>query len=151
MDKTEKLQKLKERQILSLEGMKYGVQRIDLLIVSISGAGIYVCLEALKFLKEENLDLSSIIKYSGLFLALAIIINFISQFLGHKSNEVDWRWCEHIIDCNDEPSKKQKKVIDNLDDRSEILSDLTIWSNYLSALLMFIGLGMLIYYFTFIF
>jgi len=145
------MDRTKQSQKTALESMNYGIQRIDLLIVSISGAGIYVCLESLKFLKEQGLNSSLNIKIAGVFLAFAILINFISQFLSHKSNEKHWLWCEYRIDCNDKPSEKENRIITQLDTQSELYSNLTIWSNYLSAVIMAIGLSYLIFYFSFIF
>lgn len=145
------MDQIKESQKASHDGMNYGIQRIDLLLVSISGAGIYVCLESLKFLKEQSLNSSVNIKLAGFLLALAIIINFISQFLGYQSNQKHWLWCEYRIDCNDDPSKEEKKIIKKLDEQSELFNRLTIWSNYLSATLMSAGLSFLLYYFIFIF
>jgi hypothetical protein len=39
------MEDIKERKKLAYEGMIYGLQRLDLLIITISGAGIYACLE----------------------------------------------------------------------------------------------------------
>ena len=45
MENNLEMERIKDRQKLSAQGMFYSIQRMDLLIVSISGAGIYVCLE----------------------------------------------------------------------------------------------------------
>lgn len=47
------MEQIKDRQKLSSQGLQYSIQRMDVLIVSISGGGIYVCLETLKFIQEH--------------------------------------------------------------------------------------------------
>ncbi|MBS3993069.1 MAG: hypothetical protein KGZ87_05075 [Bacteroidetes bacterium] len=140
-----------ERQKQSWEGMFYSIQRIDLLIISISGAGIYVCLETLKFLTETENDVNLIIKISAVFFLFAIIVNFLSQIFGYKSNEKDYLMCQTEIESDFKPNEFQQTQIDNYDKISECYSKLTNWFNYSSMLLMFIGLITLMIYFVFIF
>jgi len=67
------MSKAKERQKLSWDGLIYSIRRIDLLVNSISGAGIYICLETLKYLKENQIDLNLLIKVSGgMFLFILV-------------------------------------------------------------------------------
>lgn len=145
------MERIKERQKQSFQGMFYSIQRIDLLIVSISGAGIYVCLETLKYLSDKNLHLSDIIKVSGGLLLMAVIINFISQFLGHMANYKDYLYCEEIIEAGEKINKKEQSAIDKLDYEADCYSKWTVRTNYISSLCMFIGLISLISYFLFIF
>ena len=55
-------------------------KRFDYLIVTVCGAGIYIALELMKFLYEQKLAITISLKLSGLFLAISLIFNFISQF-----------------------------------------------------------------------
>jgi hypothetical protein len=55
-------------------------KRFDYLIVTVCGAGIYLTLELMKFLYEQKLPITISLKLSGLFLAISIIFNFLSQF-----------------------------------------------------------------------
>ena len=145
------MERIKERQKLSSQGIFYSVQRIDLLIVSISGAGIYLCLETLKYLKVNNIELGILIKWSGGILLLAIIVNFISQFLGNKSNYYEYLYCESILESNNKPSDIQQAEISKYDCISDVYDKFTTIFNYASALLMLSGLILLISYFLFIF
>jgi len=86
---------------------KLASQRLDYLVVSVSGAGIYICLELMKYLNDNGICITNCIKLSGLSFAVAIILNFCSQFFVfnayhnllkieqiHKlSLEDDAKWC----------------------------------------------------------
>lgn len=65
----------------------YSIQRIDLLLISISGAGVYAGWDVFKYVHEHNIVVSfSLLKWSaGLFL-VTIIINFFSQFTSFHTN-----------------------------------------------------------------
>lgn len=142
-----KMDRIKERQKLSALGMSYSIQRMDLLIVSISGAGIYVCLETLKYINDKALDTSDLIKWSGGVLLFAIIVNFISQFLGHRSNLNDYLMCEAKLDAGNKISKSEQSIIDRYDYKAECYDKATNIFNYASALAMFVGLILLLSYF----
>ena len=61
-----------DRKKMSWEGWFYAIQRIDLLIIAISGTGIYVALETLKYINDNSLVDSGLIKYAGVFLLFAL-------------------------------------------------------------------------------
>lgn len=136
------LEKIKNRQRLSWEGMFYSIQRIDLLIVSFSAGGIYLCLELLKYINEKNLNQDLLlVKISGSLFLLSIIVNFISQKFGYLSNRMDYLMCEVEIDCEGKKlTKKEKKEIKYYDGKSDKYSNYTNILNYLSIGLMFSGL-----------
>lgn len=139
-----KYNNLKERQKLSWEGMFYSTQRMDLLIISISGGGIYAALEALKYLQDYPLLLCKstvLIKAAGIFLLFSIIANFISQYFGHKSNREDWL----MTDCELEGVLKKKTLeikasIKAHDKKAEKFTKLTRYTNNTSMMLMIVGL-----------
>lgn len=145
------MSRIKDRQKLSWEGMFYSIQRIDLLIVLISGAGIYVCLETIKYLSDKNLEINYIVKISGALFLFSIMINFLSQIFGYKSNEKDFLMCQTEIDAGKNISEKEKKEIKKYDKSSERYSILTNRFNYTSIFFMFGGLIVIMYYFLFIF
>ncbi|MHA7843821.1 MAG: hypothetical protein ACX93I_10910 [Winogradskyella sp.] len=152
MSKLASMNDLKDRQRLSWEGLFYSIQRIDLLIISISGAGIYVCLETLKYLNENCIQHNLLVKVSGIFLLASIVLNFISQIYGKNANYYDYLMCEEQIKVgSNEPKDEETKKIDEYDSKSESASkktnSLTNWS--MGA--MFIGLACLIGYFLFTF
>lgn len=146
------MDRIKERQKLSWQGMFYSIQRIDLLIISISGAGIYICLETLKYMFENNLNCDLIIKFSGLAFLVCIGVNFISQIYGSKTNHYDYLWCEEKLDCEDQPpNDEQQTRIEYYDLKSEHYSKLTRRLTNWSIILMMSGLCLLLVYFFFIF
>ena len=143
----------------SWDGMFYSIQRIDLLIISICGAGIYVCLETIKYVASTKTECKCLylIKFSAFFFLMGIILNLISQQFGYKANEQSYLMydCEVEIDEikveNDqegliEKLEKLEKDKNNYDKESEKFSNLTTTLNYTSMLFMFLGL-----IFTFIF
>jgi len=142
---------IKERQRLSWEGMFYSIKRIDLLIISICSAGIYICFETIKYLSENAKETNHLVKISGVLFTIGIIINFISQLSGYKANEQDFLMCEAEIDAGTKISKSEKIQIEKFDKASDRYSKWTIWFNYASMGLMFLGLLTIMYYFIAIF
>jgi len=145
------MDRIKERQKLSWQGVFYSIQRIDLLIISISGAGIYVCLETMKYIRENSLSDSNLIKVSGLLLLISIILNFVSQLYGRKSNYYDYLWCDEKLDLDGEPTAEQTANIEKYDTKSDLYSAYTNRLTNLSMLFMLIGLATLLWYFFIIF
>lgn len=145
------MSKAKDRQKLSWEGMFYSIQRIDLLIVSICGAGIYVCLETIKYLSDKSQDISLLVRISGGLFLFGIIVNFLSQIFGYKANQQDFLMCQTEIDAGNKISKSEKEEIDEYDKKSEMFSKLTDRFNYLSMGFMFVGLILIMWFFLFTF
>jgi len=73
------------------ERANYSIRRMDLLLISICGAGIYIIFETLKEIKNKTLivDNSQLLKYAGLIFLIAIISNFISQLTGYYANRYE--------------------------------------------------------------
>ncbi|CAM4287795.1 DUF3899 domain-containing protein [Zobellia roscoffensis] len=61
---------------------------MDLLVISISGGGIYIIFETLRELTEMQvlLDNKKLLLFSGLSLLLGMITNFTSQVTGYHAN-----------------------------------------------------------------
>jgi len=146
-----KMEELKERSKKSLESMFYSMQRIDLLIISISGAGIYIVLETLKYLTDNDICINNLIRWSGALFLLAIILNFLSQMSGFKTNEQDYLMCQSEIAAGKKVNKEQQKAINKYDNNSDMYSKITNILNYSSAFIMFIALIFIMSYFLFIF
>ncbi|WPO77198.1 hypothetical protein [Flavobacterium sp. KACC 22761] len=147
------MDKIIERKKQSWDGMFYSIQRIDLLIVSFCGAGIYVCLETIKFLAEKKLPCDILVKISGGVFLLGIILNFLSQHFGFRANEQDYLMCDALIDANAKKIKKcKKKKLQNeahqYDQLSEKYSNRTKFLNYASMVAMILGLTFILIYFV---
>lgn len=140
----------------SWDGMFYSIQRIDLLIISICGAGIYVCLETIKYLISTKTECKCLylVKFSAFFFLMGIILNLISQQFGFKANQQSYLMYDCEIEIDEISAKiNQEELMEKLecdkdkyDKESERFSNLTTTLNYTSMVLMFLGL-----IFTFIF
>jgi len=145
------MESIKNRQKICWENMSYSMQRIDLLIISISGAGIYFCLEAIKFLYENNITTNWSIKIAGPLFILAIILNVLSQRYGCKENEQEYLICQTKIDCENILSIDDLDEVAGYTKKSKLFKTVTNNLNITSLAAMFLGLLILVFYFLFIF
>ncbi len=136
----------------------YGEQRTDLLIVSISGASLYLCLQTLQYLITADQIYSNWpIKLSGVLFLCAIISNFISQLKSKKSSQNDELWADRNIkkiELNEKTSKKAidlNQEIDNFDYLADKYSKSTAFFNKLSIWFMIGGICFLLGFFLFTF
>ena len=144
----DKFEKITTRQKMAWEGWFYAIQRIDLLIISISSGGVYVILEALKFCYEKQFTNISYLKISGCLLILAIIINFLSQITGKKANEYDLKMSNLKLIKKSKTTSQIKSDIRAFDCKSEQFTTYTNYLNTLSFLLMVFGLIILLLFFV---
>ena len=142
------MEDIKEQKNNAIEGWRYALQRMDLLIISISGAGVYVCLEAIKYSSEKHYQNVWLIKIGGLLFVLGIVINFISQLTGKLSNKYELFRCQKILMYGAEQDDDQKGKIAHDNCMSEVYEKWTNGLNTASMILMFTGLIVLIIYFT---
>ena len=133
-----------EHLINTRERTNYSIRRMDLLIISICGAGIYIIFETLREFKTGKviIDNSTLLLICGLCFLIAIISNFISQKTGFYSNNNE----EKFISL--ELKKIQGKIIDSCEqeeyDRNVIrFNRVTNFLNVTSIFLMLIGLVLL--------
>ena len=141
------MERIKEHQKLSWQSMFYSIQRIDLLIISICGAGIYLCIETMKFCYENKIEINLLLKGSGVIFLVGIVINFVSQIFSYKTNEQDYLMCEVILESEDNTSEEEQSQIDKYNGDSEWYSSLTMWFNYGSIAFMLLGLTFILAYF----
>jgi hypothetical protein len=139
--------KYEDRKNMAWEGWCYAAQRIDLLIISISGAAVYIILETLKFSKLNAVNNLGVLKISGVAFMISIIINLASQITGKIANDKDCKMCQEHIDANDNPSEGQKTKISDYDQQAAIYTKFTNWMNSTSLIALFIGLMSLIIFF----
>lgn len=126
------------------ERTNYSIRRMDLLVISISGAGIYVIFETLREFKTGKIpiDDSVLLLISGLCFLIAIVSNFISQKTGYFSNDFEEKFIglellkikgKKIDECSQNKFDKKVKKYDKI---TNVL-------NIVSILLMLIGLILL--------
>lgn len=96
----------------TLEHKWYAIGRMDLLIISISGGGLYIVFEILKFLKTSNLTVDTeLLKISGIAFTTAIVINFLSQLSGYYANKYEARWARmKISETRNQPFDKNEML-----------------------------------------
>lgn len=116
-----KLQRWIKHEERSLSNKWYATSRIDLLIISISGGGLYIAFETLKFIKEQKFQIDyNFLQWAGGFFAFAIAINFVSQIFGFYANKNEAEYANKQI-------KKQMNDYKNDDELSVLnleISDL---------------------------
>jgi hypothetical protein len=140
-----------ERQKFAQDNLIYSERRMDLLLISISGAGIYVCLETVKYLSEKNIPTHWLIWVAGISFLAAIITNFIGQFFGYKANYYDYLFCQSEMEVENEPTRKQKLEIKKFDKKAADYNKLVFPINVFCTMFMFIGLSSIVLWFLLIF
>jgi hypothetical protein len=147
---------IKGRQKIVWDSLFYTNQRMDLLIITISGAGIYTCGEVSKYFIEKKLPISNELKIAASLFVFSIIVNFISQWFASVTHNSDY--CSIIYQLDDEIDesipleerelflKKRKEQIDHYENRSDSFNKWTLRCNTTSIVLMFLGLILLLYY-----
>jgi len=110
------------------------------LIISISGAGLYIIFETLKFIKEHEISSSYLLlQTAGSFLTLAIIVNFLSQFFGYNANNNETlyanRKIKQLMEENIDEEELRKYDCD-----STMYTKLVRATNAASTICMFIGI-----------
>ncbi|NHN26369.1 hypothetical protein FIA58_011825 [Flavobacterium jejuense] len=134
---------------------------MDLLIISISGAGIYSCSELGKYLIDKNIVISGWLKLSAALLVISIISNFISQWLASRTHHEDY--CSLLSQLDDEHDEKCSKEeiisfynlrninIEEYESKAEKFNRFTIKFNNFSIGFMISGLIIFILHVCFIF
>ena len=124
----------------------YSIKRIDILIISISGACIYIMFEIFKFInspENEILANTLILKMVGCFASIAIMLNFFSQFTGYHANKKESEYSNERID-EIENSKNNSKAMNEIDKKVNLYNKLTDLFNKLSALAMIVSVILLV-------
>ena len=129
---------IKERQKLVWDSLFYSNQRMDLLIITISGAGLYAVSEVCKYLLESKISVSFFLKISSVLFVLSIITNFLSQYYSAKTHHKDY--CSIILQLEEERTPEQDEALVKYNDDSETHGRTTHNLNIASMWLMFAGL-----------
>jgi len=131
-------QDIKERQKNIWDCLFYSNQRMDLLIITISGAGLYVAMESVKYLLEQKSPIHISLKIASMLFVSSIITNFLSQYYSAKTHHKDY--CSTILQLEENRTEDQDKALLKYDDESEKHNKTTNRLNVVSMLLMFAGL-----------
>ena len=126
------------------ERTNYSVRRFDLLIISISGAGLYIIFETLRELKTGNIESNNswLLIISGILFLFSIISNFISQKTGEKSNTYEEKYIYMELDSI-KGLKIDRLEQERLDTEVQFYNKCTEILNNTSMIFMLVGLVML--------
>gem|GEM_PF-3069179 len=132
------------------DALFYSHQRMDILIISISGAGIYTSLETIKYLNDKHLSINGSLKLGAIAFLLAIISNFIAQKISSHIYMFDYEIYDIDIVCDEEgiDKKQYKKRIKKLNKKSKRKDKENKAFNRISIVLMFAGLILLTNFFA---
>jgi uncharacterized membrane protein SirB2 len=132
---------------LTREKTNYAIRRFDLLLISLSGAGIYIIFETIREFKTGSVVIEDpkILIISGICLLFSIISNFLSQYTGYLANDFEEKFiiimlCKIAGDKFDEKKKKENN------NESKRYTKITNRLNKTSMALLFLGLGTLAYF-----
>ncbi|MCA0154539.1 hypothetical protein [Winogradskyella vincentii] len=122
----------------------YSVRRMDLLILAISGSGIYIIFETLREFKtgQINIENSSLLIWSGVIFLLCIISNFISQITGYQANTNEEKYIQEEL-CKMEGENYDECAQKDFDSKVINFNKWTNVLNTISITLMLIGLLLL--------
>jgi len=126
------------------KNMEYSIQRIDWLIIALASSGIILSTGILK----DNSKIPEL-KLGLLFFCLAIMLNFISQFVGYSANrKLVEVYNQKIVDYKADPAAFNENDYKVNSDSAYTLGHWVNGLNITSAL--FLGFGMvccLLYYY----
>jgi len=126
----------------ALKNQFYSMQRIDLLVISLSTGGIALVLSYLKDLSPTESCLSIIGYISVILFFLSILTNLGSQITAHKAHANDAEWARERIQFLNGVSKDDAEdtpvLYDNL---TMIFNGISIWSLITSVILIIVMLG----------
>lgn len=135
------------------DALLYSYQKIDALIIAISGAGIYVCLETIKYYTQTSSSINGIIKLSALLFLFSILLNFISQRISAKIHSNDYLVLDIKLTCAEDNIDETLHApeFEKYENQNTYLDKLhNILANF-SIAYMIAGLFGLILFFIFIF
>ncbi|MBL7932105.1 MAG: hypothetical protein JNL60_09385 [Bacteroidia bacterium] len=130
----------------------YSIQRIDLLIISLSGVGIYTCFEILKYIDSHEIfkkypEVDDPFNFCGILFTVAIISNFLSQWTAYKgsghaleSTKTDIYTTENENELDEQKKSEQSEKSEKQDKLSKIYNKVTEITNLISNGLMLLGL-----------
>ena len=125
----------------------YSVQRMELLIISISGGGLYLIFQIVKEIKISRITIENprYLFIPGILFLVAIGSNFISQITGYKANSLEEELIQNELSIM-EGEEIEKEVQNSLEKRIEKFNQITSFLNYLSIAFMFLGLVCLTFF-----
>ena len=118
------------------------IKRFDYLYFVINTAGIYVCLESLKYFKEKYSEINLLIlKISAILFLISIFSDLVkSVFLASHNKDISDHY-NHILMFR----KENKELEESMKSKKTLY--VAVFSFLLQALTNFIAISLLVYYF----
>lgn len=95
----------------SLEDYRSSHSRMNSLMITVDGAGIYLVLELMKYLKDGKLLIDYELKLIGLGFVISLLTNFLSQFcmfnVGHNILKMEQKF---VINQTDNIENEETKM-----------------------------------------
>ena len=128
----------------SLRNKWYAIGRIDLLIISISGAGIYSCFEIIKFMYSNKIESEFLmLKIAGALFVFSILLNFISQFASEYSNDKNAIYNnKKFNDLTSDDKQTEEKTYNTLECKMDLSDNVVKYSNRISSFTMLVGVAL---------
>lgn len=134
------------------ERTNYAIRRMDLLIISISGAGIYIIFETIREAKTGEIPLIEdawFLTASGIAFLITILVNFASQITGYFANSYEEEYIqEELLRLEGKKSwnKKRQKEVDGKIDKLNLATDILNGASILAMLIGLLFLAVFNYY-----
>ena len=144
---------LQDRHKRIWDALIYSHQRIDILLIAISGGGIYVCFETIKYFLQKGDGINLTIKLSAIFFLATIVINLISQWCSSNVHEFDYTITYREISCieDNDDFNKYKDEINKYECKISVYNKAAKYLLISSFISMLTGLILLTAYFLIIF
>lgn len=86
------------------ENKNYSMQRLDVLLITICGAGIYTSFELMKFVSTSKFlqigeirCINTYFKVTALLFTISIIVNFLSQWTAYKTTSSEIEYIKMVV------------------------------------------------------
>ncbi|MEX0314879.1 MAG: hypothetical protein AB3N18_11920 [Allomuricauda sp.] len=139
------MNELAKRRELANESMKHNLERMGIILISVCSGGVYVCMESIKFSKEQHMEKPTLIVISGILFVVAILFSFFSHYLSYLVHRKDYEAV--LLYQKDNPDPNELK---SLEKQCKTYNKRIVFFNTSSILAMGMGLLALIIYFSFL-
>ena len=124
----------------------YSMQRMDLLIISISTVGIIGVIQMMKYALEKSTNLTTSAIASIVLFVIAIVLNFVSQWTGYRANQNASDWAKEGLDVINKRDGASQENVERYEKKIDSFSKATDWINAASAIAMIAGIILAVYF-----
>jgi len=119
----------------------YAIKRIDIVLITLSSAGIYFNFEFFKFIQEYNkvIDCKSCVLIPSLFFSSTIVLNIISHWTGYFANKYE-EICSGLELDKLKRRKIDKEYEKRVESRIQLFNKFTSILNGITSILLVISI-----------